>query len=790
VHPAPKNSGVKAPAPAAIPKPRLWLFRIIAATVVPLLLLGALELALRIGGFGYPTSFFLRTKINGEDFYVTNDRFGFRFFPPAIARTPFALRMKAKKPAGTYRIFLFGESAAQGDPDPTFGAGRYLEALLRARYPGKNFEVVCTAMTAINSHAIAPIARECANLDGDLWIIYMGNNEIVGPFGAGTVFGPQAPRLWIIRASLAAKSTKIGQLLERLAGALGGKAGGQKAWGGLSMFKEHQVRFDSAVRQRAYQNFAGELDSILDTAHGAGVPVLLSTVASNLKDCAPFASLHKASLTPDELSMWDSDYKGGIAAQTAGDYPAALRAFAAAAALDTEFAGLQFRRGMCELALSNVVEAKHDFELARDHDALGFRADASINRAIKEAGQGHAQSGVALVDAAAALAAASPAGISGEELFYEHVHLNFDGNYRLGRLFAEQVAARLPAAITNKAQPEWLSTEMCDRRLAVSTWDRYRVWQANYSRVSEPPFTEQLNDVPRAKMYMAKLAALREEMTPENQAQAKKIYQEAVDALPDDLSLRGNYAQFLGELGDFAEAVKQQQRVCELLPDSAPAFYKCGLLLVRENQMDAAAKQFSHCLELRADYAPALNELAMILAQQQKTAQAEELFRKAIRLKPGYVETYVNFGFTEQESGRLPEALAQYAQAAGLQPNGPAAHFAQAVNLAAEHRRADAIKLFQAAVWMNPEFWQARYLLGVELAPQQPAEAEQQFAQVARLRPDFARGRVNFGVALARSGKIEEALAEFQTALRLNPTNETARRNLDRLQAAKARLSH
>ena len=41
------------------------------------------------------------------------------------------------------------------------------------------------------------------------------------------------------------------------------------------------------------------------------------------------------------------------------------------------------------------------------------------------------------------------------ELFYEHVHLNFDGNYRLARLFAEQVAAQLPAAATNHGQAEW-----------------------------------------------------------------------------------------------------------------------------------------------------------------------------------------------------------------------------------------------------------------------------------------------------------------------------------------------
>ena len=759
-------------------------------TLIPVLFLGVLEVALRIADFGYPTSFFLKTKINGEDFYVTNDRFGFRFFPPAIARTPFALRMAAKKPPGTYRIFLFGESAAQGDPDPTFGAGRYLETLLRARYPGTDFEVVCTAMTAINSHAILPIARECAKLDGDAWIVYMGNNEIVGPFGAGTVFGPQAPRLWIIRASLAARATKIGQLLERLPGMLGAKGEERKSWAGLSMFKEHQVRLDAPARQRAYKNFAGELEAILDAGRSAGVPVILSTVGSNLKDCAPFASMHKATLTADEQTAWDHDYNGGIAAQAAGDFPAALRAFSSAAGLDSDYAELQFRRGMCELAVSNIVEAKRDFEVARDYDALGFRADNAINGIIKKAAERQREKGVSLVDAAAGVAAVSPFGITGEELFYEHVHLNFDGNYRLGRMFAEQVATLLPAAISGRGKPEWASAEECDRRLAVSTWDRFRVWQANYSRVSEPPFTEQLNDVPRAKMYMAKLAVLQATMTPEAQAQAKKMYEEAIAIAPRDLSLLGNYAQFLGETGDFAEAVKQQRRVCETFPDSAPVFHKCGLLLVRQNQMDAAAKEFSRCLARRADYAPALNELGLILAQKQKMAEAEELFQKAIRLKPGYAETYVNLGFTEQETGKLTDAMAHYREAAALQPNGPSAHFSQAVTLATERRRADAIKLFQAAVWMNPNFWQARYLLGVELAgADQAAEAEKQFAEVARLRPDFAKGRSNLGVALAKRGKVDEAMVEFQAALRLNPTNEVAKRNLERLGALKTRLT-
>src|SRR5688572_19488524 len=94
-------------------------------------------------------------------------------------------------------------------------------------------------------------------------------------------------------------------------------------------------------------------------------------------------------------------------------------------------------------------------------------------------------------------------------------------------------------------------------------------------------------------------------------------------------------------------------------------------------------------------------------------------------------------GFMQQSAGRMSEAAVQYQAAARLQPEGPAAYFSQAFGFANERRSADAVKLFQAAVWMNPRFWQARYLLGVELAlAEHVEEAEAQFAEVVRLRPD------------------------------------------------------
>ena len=73
--------------------------------------------------------------------------------------------------------------------------------------------MVNVAMTAINSHVILPLARECAGHQGDLWVIYMGNNEMVGPFGAATVFGFKAPPLWLVRASVAVQRARFCQLL-------------------------------------------------------------------------------------------------------------------------------------------------------------------------------------------------------------------------------------------------------------------------------------------------------------------------------------------------------------------------------------------------------------------------------------------------------------------------------------------------------------------------------------------------------------------------------------------------
>ena len=88
--------------------------RLFAMIFIPLVVLGGLELGLRLAGYGYDTHFLRPTQINGQQYYVPNEKYSYRFFPPALVRSTDPFRFAAEKATHSHRIFLFGESAANG----------------------------------------------------------------------------------------------------------------------------------------------------------------------------------------------------------------------------------------------------------------------------------------------------------------------------------------------------------------------------------------------------------------------------------------------------------------------------------------------------------------------------------------------------------------------------------------------------------------------------------------------------------------------------------------------------
>lgn len=790
---------LKAPALAvAQSNRRLWGLRF-TAMLLPVLLVALVELGLRVGGWGYPTSFFLRKSQDGRNIMVDNPKFGWRFFPPALARAPRPLSLAARKPPGTVRIFVLGESAAMGDPDASYGFARQLERLLQARHPDQTVEVVNVAMTAINSHVIRQIARDCAPLGGDYWLVFAGNNEVVGPYGAGTVFGRQAPGLTAVRLSLALKSTRVGELLTTLTRSTKEPA----VWNGLELFLDQQVAREDARLKNVYANFGANLASVIRLGQRSGAQVVLASVPVNLRDSPPFASLHRPGLSPAQLAEWEKCYRTGVKAEEQGKYDEALLAYGPAARIDGEYAEMVFRRAHCQFESKQMAAAEADYRLAVDLDALRFRADSRLNQIVRQLA---AAQGAAGIDADHLLGARGE-DIPGQNLFYDHVHLNFTGNYRVALLFAAELEKRWPGGSAPTAP--WLPEAEVARRLAFTDFDRRRVGELMRARLQQAPFTGQSNFRRRDEHWRQVLAA-----SPVRPASQVPEYQAALALAPQDWLLHANFGESLEAAGDAPGAAAQWREVSRILPEYPAAWFKLGHLARLAGDKASAEEFLEKGLKSRPDTVDLLNELGLLEASKGANSEAMRRFRAALRLQPGFSAARINLGLGLAKTGDRAGAAAQYREVLRWHPNNVEARINLANQLAAQGQTEPAITLYEEAIKLQPDNVTARYDLGKTLVAKgrlaeavpcfeavvrlRPGLAEvhyelaaalgrlgrdsaalDQLGEVVRLKPDFPEGHFNYGVVLAKTGRFKEAAAQFRETLRLRPDNAAAQRMLE-----------
>ncbi len=779
------------------------------ATVVPAFLLVLAELALRLADYGYPTAYFV--EIPGRRAWTSNQKFGWRFFPPAIARTPIPCRLAAEKPPRTYRIFILGESAAMGEPNPAFSFGRILEAVLRDRYPEIRFEVINTAMTAINSHVILRIARECARHEPDLFILYIGHNEVVGPYGSGTVFNPYSPCLPLIRADIRAQSTRLMQLAEN-AGGLARKPGEQpRDWGGMAMFLRHAVASDDPRMENVYAHFRGNLGDICRTALSSGAQVILSTVAANLRDSPPFASLHRGDLAAAGKARWERACGAGTQLAAAGDCGKAVENFREAAALDDRYAEIHYRLARCLLALNRPEEARRHFVRARDLDALRFRADSRINDIIRETGRSFGGPRLHLVDAERAFERSEKTahGIPGEGLLYEHVHLNFSGSYLLARVVLERLAGILPAR-DGPLPAEDKAAELA----GLTGWDRYRIAANIHAIMEQPPFTDQLDHARERALREARLRELENHYaSPEALREAARVYRASLERAPEDLLARLNYAELLGWSGDHAgaagewraliargpevaawraglagalrdagklgEAVAQYEEVLRSDPEFTGAQFGLGAALEKGGDLQGAAARYREALRLRPAHPEAHNNLGIVLTGQGKVEEAIAHFSEALRLKPGYAEAHHNLGLAWTKCGAMEKAIEHYDQAVLIKPDFAAARYALAGALAGAGRLPEATVHYAEALRARPDYAEAHHGLGAALAAAgRPEEAMYHFAEAVRIKPRFVEAHFNMGLLQARAGKLKEAIDHYSEALLIRPDYAEAHNNM------------
>ncbi|MBM3847221.1 MAG: tetratricopeptide repeat protein [Verrucomicrobia bacterium] len=791
-----------------------WGFRIVVICL-PVLLLMAGEGWLRWVGMGYETTFLIPSK-EKPGLLRENPNFGLRFFPKEMLRAPLPLLVEPSKPPQTIRIVVLGESAARGEPEPAFSFPRMLQVMLESQHPDKRFEVINTAVTAINSHALRSIAQDVVPLKADFWVVYAGNNEVMGPFGPGSVFGSQSSSLTMVRLSLAARRLRIVQWLSDRAVSMGGQSVAT-SWEGLEMFTDKAIHPSDPRLEGVHKCFEKNLTDILTQAREAGAVPVLCTVGVNLRDSSPFASKSRPGISAEDVSRFNQELELAKKSIQTNNPAGGLEAFDRAAAIDGSHAELAFQRARLNALLDRKAEASKLYQQACDLDALAFRADSRINETIRKVAQDAGQAAT-LVDTAAALTQSSTNGISGSELFLEYVHLNFDGNYIVALETAKAIAARMgPAA----PAADWPSLGAMQVRLGYTDSRRLEVLRNIRARLSQPPFNKQSTWTGQDRQLKDETSRLLNlaRQTPHREAE-KVIFATSIQSAPEDWMLRDLHARTLLMFNETAEATNEWQRVLNTIPHYYQAWLRLGAALNTPRSAAQAEAFLRRATELRPDVADGFRELGINLGLQKRYEEAEASFAKAIRLRRKSPDVEIAWGLMWVNANRPDRALDHYRRAVDLSPGDLNAkvslcqllisqnqhteavgHLRSIIqehpsNVPTRHMLADAIAAsgdsagalaeVAAAVEANPTSLEARHRLAVEFVKRKRwGDAEVQFREMTQQKPQDPAIRYNLAKMFSDQGKKTEAIEQLQITLNTSPEHAPSQKLLQQLKEAK-----
>lgn len=689
--------------PPALPRSsaRLWLFRVLTALGVPVLLLLALEGGLRLAGYGHRADFLIPDTRPG--YYRTNPDFVSLFMPGSFDLRPLNFRVALRKPPDTVRIVILGESAAEGIPVPSFGFAPQLRAQLRARYPGKHIEILNTGIVAINSHVVYRIACDLARFSPDAYVIYVGNNEVVGPYGPGCAYLSVAPPLWSIRLSAFVRSTRTGQAMSALLARLRHR-GAAPEWGGMEMFVDQAVAGDDPRLETVYRNFAANLADIVRVAHGAGAKTLLCTVVSNLKDCAPLLSRHRPGMTAADTATWQRVFTRARIEWLLGDTAPARRDLEEALALDPQYADTAYMLGSLELQAGDTAAARAHLVAAEHWDALRFRPDPRINEIVRDVARREHANG--LLDAAMLLGSdpASTAPPTGREFLFEHVHFDWAGNYALARAMAERLGPLIlpPATATGG----WLDSTACAAALGYTPYERYTMLEHNGFIVRRPPFTNTLTyPIDMARLDHELTRARTDRDSPAVQRQALAVVQAAAARDPDNATLAKLEEDIDEDLGDIPGALAAARRNQALQPENFALAGDEAIKLSQLGRYDEArallTKAAATCTP--RDLALLAPAFADLFTRTQQFAEGRRYLDGLIAQRPGDASLRLLRARLARSAGDPAAAETEYRSVLAADPSNPNALEALVDLLGELKRPADVATVSLAAAPHQPQ---------------------------------------------------------------------------------------
>jgi len=267
----------------------------------------------------------------------------------------------------------------------------------------------------------------------------------------------------------------------------------------------------------------------------------------------------------------------------------------------------------------------------------------------------------------------------------------------------------------------------------------------------------------------------------------ESIWADTVGRCPDNDRAHFNLGTALTREGRTADAIAQYEIALRLNPDLPEVHFNLGNALMREGRTADAVAEYEFALRLDPKHPVVHFNLATALIREGRIAEAVVQCEEALRLNPNIPEAHYDLGIALGAAGRTTDEIAQYEEAIKLDPNLAEVHSNLANALNQEGRTAEAIVQCEEALKLNPKLAEAHNNLGNALNREgRFPEALTQYDEALVLAPKSAQIHLNIAVTLLRiPGRDNEAAAHLESALRLQPGNQLARKILDRIGASK-----
>lgn len=262
-------------------------------------------------------------------------------------------------------------------------------------------------------------------------------------------------------------------------------------------------------------------------------------------------------------------------------------------------------------------------------------------------------------------------------------------------------------------------------------------------------------------------------------------YREADDAFARALALKSDSVEALSGRavlhyyqGQYPLLVEMARRAAQVAPQNASAQTLLGAALATTGDMAGGLRAAREGVRLEPDNYWPHHVLGFILVREDKPAEALTEARVAVRIKPNDAGTQNLLAYVLNQLGQHAEAL-QAAQAALQHKHEPAdegwAHYNIATAQEKLGRADEARAAYGAALraynqpgrTLDPD---DLYLMGnAYLRLEQDPPAVKAFQQAIKVRPDFPQARYNLGVAYFTVGNRKGAQDEYTALRRLDP---------------------